>query len=231
MDLLASTSPSLSWVWYEKLQLLYIEKLRDRGTWVKPVKIWLRMRCPLKPSPGQKKSTLGYRMWPHKPCPERLQSNKENKKCPTCFLDFIIFHPSSNPKFLADKVHNTKLSWTRTTVLSSWCNHHYLSSLRHLPWWRQGNVWRSSGPSEQTLSEIHQESCWIKTRCSNEFLLMSFKSSTLLTNICCNFLFFVKAKPRNPETPFTICQAAIIRIAATLAMHTTPAFLRSTPTP
>ena len=124
----------------------------------------------------------------------------------TCFLDFI--HPT---QMIADKVHNTKLSWTRTTVLSSWCNHRYLSSLRHLPWWRrggdaherQGNFWRMSGPSEQTHSEIHQESCWIKTRCSNEFLLMSFGSNTLLTNICCDFLFFFgkTPKPRNPETP------------------------------
>ena len=89
------------------------------------------LRCPLKPSPGQN-PTLGCRMWPHKPCPERLQSNKATKKCPTCFLDFI--HPT---QMIADKVHNTKLSWTRTTVLSSWCNHHYLSSLRHLPWWRR----------------------------------------------------------------------------------------------
>lgn len=110
---------------------------------------------------------------------------------------------------IADKVHNTKLSWTRTTVLSSWCNHHYLSSLRHLPWWRRpltSGAWkfgRSSGPSEETQSEIHQESCWIKTRCLNEFLLMSFRSSTLLTNICCNFLFFLgkTPQPRNPETP------------------------------
>ena len=97
MDLLSSTSPSLSWVWYEKLQLLYLEKLRDHGTWVKPVKIKVRMRCPLKPSPGQK-PTLGCRMWPHKPCPERLQSNKATKKCPHGgFLKW--WYPQNTPKW------------------------------------------------------------------------------------------------------------------------------------
>lgn len=96
------------------------------------------LRCPLKPSPGQKQKNLPLAIGcdPINHVQKDCTQTRQQKKCPHVFLvsSYFIHHPT---QMIADKVHNTKLSWTRTTVLSSWCNHHYLSSLRNLPWWRR----------------------------------------------------------------------------------------------